>query len=464
MSSDTLRFGECASLVRASTSPSLFPDAPYIALEHIDQGSLSLNGHAFGRDADSQKTAFKEGDILFGKLRPYFRKVIIAPFDGLCSTDIWAVRPKSGIDRNFLFYWMASEDFVNRATDTSEGTRMPRAKWDIVSKFEIPNRNLEEQIEIGKSLRALDDRIALLREINATLEAIAQAMFKSWFVDFDPVHANAKGRDSPQGGRRGLYGPDGPTTALPEGMSEATPARSTPVGAPGVPPDPSAAAALFPDSFEESELGLVPRGWGTSAVYDLAQYINGAAYKAFEPNPEQRGLPIIKIAELKAGVTKQTGYSDVSMPEKYRIAAGDILFSWSGNPDTSIDTFVWLHGNAWLNQHIFRVVPHISSERSFVLMTLKYLNPIFAEAARNKQTTGLGHVTVADLKRLRVVKPSDAVLQQWNEIVDPLIERAFNVAQQAQTLATLRDTLLPRLISGQLRLPQAEAALEEVAA
>ena len=91
-------------------------------------------------------------------------------------------------------------------------------------------------------------------------------------------------------------------------------------------------------------------------------------------------------------------------------------------------------------------------------MMLKYLNPIFAELARNKQTTGLGHVTVADLKRLRVVKPSDSVLQQWNESVDPLIERAFNVAQQAQTLATLRDTLLPRLISGQLRLP-AEASV-----
>ncbi len=139
----------------------------------------------------------------------------------------------------------------------------------------------------------------------------------------------------------------------------------------------------------------------------------------------------------------------------------DILFSWSGNPDTSIDIFVWPHSNAWLNQHIFRVVPNTSNERSFVLLTLKYMKPVFAEIARNKQTTGLGHVTVADLKRLRVIKPDAPALQRWNEFVDPLVERAFIVEQQAQTLATLRDTLLPRLISGRLRLPEAEATLEE---
>ena len=143
------------------------------------------------------------------------------------------------------------------------------------------------------------------------------------------------------------------------------------------------------------------------------------------------------------------------MPEKYRIGVKDILFSWSGNPDTSIDTFVWSHSNAWLNQHIFRVIPNLQNERSLVLLMLKHMKPVFAEIARNKQTTGLGHVTVADLKRLRVVKPNALVLQKWNEIVDPLIERAFIVEQQAQTLTILRDTLLPRLISGQLRLPEA---------
>lgn len=286
----------------------------------------------------------------------------------------------------------------------------------------IPVPPEAEREQITALIGALDNRITLLRETNATLEAIAQSLFKSWFVDFDPVYAKQQG-------------------IAPAGMDDAT-------------------AALFPDGFEESALGLVPKGWGCCAVYEMATYINGAAYKAFEPNSDKTGLPIIKIAELKAGVTSQTAYSAVDMPDKYRISTGDILFSWSGNPDTSIDTFVWAHEPAWLNQHIFRVLPQSSDERAFVLQLLRHLRPVFSELARNKQTTGLGHVTVADLKRLQIVKPNNLVMVEFDRLIAPVQSRIFSNEQQAQTLATLRDTLLPRLISGQLRLPEAEEQIE----
>jgi len=331
------------------------------------------------------------------------------------------VRDFKGNDAKFIHYYLKTLDFLAY----SDKAAVPGVNRNHLHEASVTLPGLATQKEIAAFLGALDDRIALLRETNTTLEAIAQALFKSWFVDFDPVRAKKEGRE-------------------PEGMDADT-------------------AALFPDSFEESQLGLVPKGWTISAVYDLAQYVNGAAYRAFEPNSERRGLPIIKIAELKAGVTSQTGFSDIKMPLKYKIDTRDILFSWSGNPDTSIDTFVWPHGEAWLNQHIFHVVPSADKDRSFVLLTLRYLNPVFAELARNKQTTGLGHVTVSDLKQLQVVLPGNSLLERWNEIVDPLLERAFTIEQKAQTLATLRDTLLPRLISGQLCLPDAEALIEEAA-
>jgi type I restriction enzyme S subunit len=337
------------------------------------------------------------------------------------DTTLW-VKDFHGNDERFTYYFFLSKAKNLAALDV--GTANPTLNRNHVHPIKVQWPKISEQQEIAAFLGTLDDRITLLRETNTTLEAIAQAQFKSWFVDFDPVRAKQEGRE-------------------PEGMDADT-------------------AALFPDSFEESELGLVPRGWTVSAVYDLAQYINGAAYKAFEPNSECRGLPIIKIAELKAGVTSQTGYSEVKMPLKYLIRTKDILFSWSGNPDTSIDTFVWPHGEAWLNQHIFRVVPKSDQERSFILLTLKYLKPVFAEIARDKQTTGLGHVTVSDLKRLQVVQPNKQLLERWNELVDPILERAFFVEQKAQTLTTLRDTMLPRLISGQLRLPEADALIDEV--
>lgn len=330
---------------------------------------------------------------------------------------------QSKVTPRFLEYYLLSELVQNFIKSSTRGSAQLFIGLGSLRGFPIALPPLGEQVEIGSLLGALDDRIALLRETNATLEAIAQALFKSWFVDFDPVHAKARGEP-------------------PHGMDDAT-------------------AALFPDSFEESELGMIPKGWRVESVYSIADFINGASYKAFEPNALRRGLPIIKIAELKAGVTAQTGFSDLEMPEKYRISSGEILFSWSGNPDTSIDTFVWSYDDAWLNQHIFKVVPAGSEERAFVLLALKYLKPVFTELARNKQTTGLGHVTVADLKRLQIVKPTPQILAAWNEVVAPVIDRAFTMIQQAQTLAQLRDTLLPKLISGQLRLPEAEALLAE---
>jgi type I restriction enzyme, S subunit len=338
---------------------------------------------------------------------------------------VGVIRPLPSIEPEWLAICLRSPLSQHLLGSRANTTVQTTINLKDVRALPVPIPPQAERKEIVAMLYALDDRIAILRETNATLEAIAQALFKSWFVDFDPVHAKQQG-------------------VAPAGMDEAT-------------------AALFPDSFEDSSLGLKPQGWITSSVYDLATYINGAAYKAFAPNLERRGLPIIKIAELKAGVTPQTAFSDVAMQEKYRINTGDILFSWSGNPDTSIDTFVWNHEDGWLNQHIFRVLPHAEEERAFLLRTLRHLRPVFAELARNKQTTGLGHVTVADMKRLQIVKPSRAVLDQFNEIVSPIHSRIFGNEQQAQTLATLRDTLLPRLISGQLRLPEARAELEAAA-
>ncbi|WP_426112408.1 restriction endonuclease subunit S [Massilia sp. PWRC2] len=319
------------------------------------------------------KKALRQSDILLTEIRPENGRFAYVDFDVdkyVVSTKFMVIQTLGRVLPRFLYHVLTNKYALNefqRVAESRSGT-FPQITFDSISHFPVPVPPEADQIELVSFFDNLKNRIDLLQETNTTLEAIAQTLFKSWFVDFDPVHAKMEG-------------------AVPDGMDEAT-------------------AALFPDGFEASEFGLVPRGWSRVPVYDLATYINGAAYKAFSPNLERRGLPIIKIAELKAGVSSQTAYSDVVMPEKYRINTADILFSWSGNPDTSIDTFVWTHGQSWLNQHIFRVLPQEEHERSFLLRTLKHLRPVFAELARNKQTTGLGHVTVADLKRLLVLKPT----------------------------------------------------------
>ena len=346
--------------------------------------------------------------IAIGRVGAYCGCVHYIPRPSWVTDNAIVAQPKGSNDLRFLFYLLGSLELRR----TAIGSAQPLMTQGGLKALRTPVPPLAEQKAIAAVLGALDDKIELNRRMNATLEAMARALFQSWFVDFDPVRAKLDGRK-------------------PDGLDKPT-------------------AALFPAAFQESPIGPIPKGWATLPLYDLATYVNGAAYTAFQPNGEGRGLPIIKIAELKAGVTDQTKYSDVQMPEKYRLRTGDILFSWSGNPDTSIDTFVWSHGAAWLNQHIFRVDPHHDEERSFVLATLKYLRPVFAEIARNKQTTGLGHVTAGDMQRLLIVKPDAPVLSAWDHQADPLFGAIFRNTMEAQTLAAIRDTFLPKLLSGEL--------------
>ena len=130
-------FGDCATLIRESVSPSDLGDTLYIGLEHIGENTLSLVGQGIASDVTSTKSRFRQGDILFGKLRCYFRKVVRVPFDGICSTDIWVTRAKEGVDQGFLYYCMASQSFVDFADSGSEGTRMPRVQWEWVSRHKI---------------------------------------------------------------------------------------------------------------------------------------------------------------------------------------------------------------------------------------------------------------------------------------------------------------------------------------
>jgi type I restriction enzyme S subunit len=405
---------------------------PVVMPTNIGDGGIVLDGIARIDQSDVERLPqhkLKLGDIVFSRRGDVTKNALIRSHEVgfFCGTGCLKVRlgNESIANAKFISHCLRLPDIKDWLVRHAVGATMPNLNTGILSAVPIDLPPLQIQLEIASMLGALDDRITLLRETNATLEAIAQALFKSWFVDFDPVRAKMEGR-------------------APEGMDEAT-------------------AALFSDGLEESVLGLVPRGWFAIPIYDLATYINGAAYKAFEPNTEGLGRPIIKIAELKSGVTSQTAYSDVAMPEKYLIQTRDILFSWSGNPDTSIDTFVWTFEPAWLNQHIFRVLPRAPMERTFVLQLLRHLKPLFTELARNKQTTGLGHVTVADMKRELIPMPTTALLGQFDLAVGPIHARIFENQKQAQTLATLRDTLLPRLISGQLRLPEALTTVAEQA-
>jgi type I restriction enzyme S subunit len=338
------------------------------------------------------------------------------------------------LDPHFFLYSYLSPQFQEfLRSRTIPGATVDRLPLKDFPSFPISLPPMDVQRSIASLLSSIDDKIELNRRMNETLEAMAQAIFRDWFVDFGPV-------------RRKLEGATDPVAIMG-----------------GLTPDPARAAELagsFPDGFGEDQL---PAGWGEQPVIEQANWDNGAAYKKMHFVPPGEGLPVIKIAELKAGVTSTTGFTNTDLGSRYRIDDGELLFSWSGNPDTSIDTFIWTGGPAWLNQHIFAVRPNGSRTLGFLFAMLKYLNPTFAEIARDKQTTGLGHVTKEDLKRLRVVAPSKAIETAFDTLMTPIFQKLQAGLLENRTLAETRDYLLPRLMSGEIRVGEAAELVEGAA-
>ncbi len=324
-----------------------------------------------------------------------------------------------GVDKHFVRYVLDNEVFQGYIHNLAAGSTIKNVSLKLMRDFQFSLPPISLQHRISGILAALDDRITLLRETNATLEAIAQALFKSWFVDFDPVRAKIEGRIS-------------------EGMDEAT-------------------AALFPDGFEESELGLVPKGWRVQSLDTIATFLNGLALQKFPPTG-QRDLPVIKIAQLRKGDSVGADQASRNIKPDYIVKNGDVLFSWSG----SLEVEIWCGGEGALNQHLFKVTSDVFPKWFYFFWTRHHLAD-FRQTAASKATT-MGHIQRGHLTAAKVSIPSASVLDATNSVLGPIVEMVIKNSLQAQTLATLRDTLLPRLISGQLRLPEAQAAAEEALA
>jgi type I restriction enzyme S subunit len=412
----TKQFGDCATLVRDTVSPADAVGLSYIGLEHIGAGTLSLIGKGIADDVMSIKARFHVGDILFGKLRPYFRKIIRAQYDGVCSTDIWVVQPKDDIDAGYLFYWMASREFVDASMRGSEGTKMPRAQWDFVSRITHTIPPISEQRAIAHILGTLDDKIELNRRMNETLEGIARALFKSWFVDFDPVRAKAEGRD----------------TGLPKHIAD-----------------------LFPDSFEDSELGEIPEGWTTGTLGDVAENPR----RGVHPNEIEPSTPYIALEHMPKNCIALTEWGTAKKIEsnKFKFNKGEILFGKlrpyfhkvgiapvDGVCSTDI-VVVTSRSAKWLGF----VLGHVSSD-AFVEYT----------SARSTGTK-MPRTSWGDMAKYNIGIPSEAIATAFTDIIQPLIARMIFSIHESRALAALRDTLLPKLITGELRVTATRQIVKE---
>lgn len=395
----TSTFGNLVEFVSEKSKASAACLATYISTENIltNFGGITT---ALSLPSNGSVTKFKTGDTIFSNIRTYFKKVWLAEFNGHCSNDVLVFRTKDEkvLHPDYLHNICRWGKFTEFTVRTAKGAKMPRGDKEAIAQFELQLPSIEEQVEISKILRALDDRITLLRETNKTLESIAQGIFKSWFVDFDPVRAKMEGRQ-------------------PEGMDDDT-------------------AALFPDSFEESELGLVPKGWEPSRLGSFLELAYGKALKADSRRPG--GVPVYGSGGL-------TGWHDTPLVEVPSIIVGrkgtvGSLY-WESRPFFPIDTVFFVKATRPLT-HCYELLKTLS---------LSEMNTDAAVPGLNRE----------NVYRLLVPNAPLEVIEAYHSTAQILRKSIDQNERRGMTLDLLRDTLLPRLISGQLRLPEAQEKVEE---
>jgi type I restriction enzyme, S subunit len=387
---------------------------PFVRPGDLMDGRIDLSGCdrinevAFQR---VRKGIGQGGDIVL-TTNATIGRVAITPLDAPVfvtnpQTTVWRSTNPEILNQYYLFCFMRSSGF-------QEQLRMHtgrNATFDYISltkqrSLTIPLPPLVEQKIIAAVLGALDDKIELNRRMNATLEAMARALFQSWFVDFDPVRAKLDG---------------------------CRPTRLDP-----------AIAALFPNEFEDSELGQIPKDWEVKGLDQIATYLNGLAHQKFPPGDGET-LPVIKIAQLRQGNTTGADRCNTDVPSEYVIHDGDVLFSWSG----SLEVELWCGGDGALNQHLFKVTSGEFPKWFYYFWTRHHLDD-FRLIAADKATT-MGHIQRKHLSAAKVVVPPRSLLDAMTQRMSQLVEKIVSNRLESRALWMVRDALLPKLLSGELR-------------
>jgi len=374
---------------------------------------------------------FLQGNRTFGDKYPYFdtyctenKKIankndvimsVRAPVGDLniaqtqisLGRGVCAMRLKGEQNSNYLFYLMKHniKEMINRESGTVFGSVN---KKDILGlDVKITNNKLEQKA-IAHILSTLDDKIEVNNQINKTLENMAQAIFKQWFVDFE--FPNEEGEPYKSSGGEMI----------------------------------------------DSELGMIPKGWEVSNLNKIAFYLNGLPMQKFRAKDDESDIPVMKIKELRQGNTDENSERCSSFIEKdYIINDGDIIFSWSG----SLLVDIWCGGICGLNQHLFKVYSVNYDKWFYYLWTVYHLDK-FIQIAQSKATT-MGHIKREDLENAKVIIPNDYLYNLASDVLGPIFDSIIVNRIESREIKSLRDTLLPKLMSGEIRVPLNESGDEQ---
>lgn len=401
-------------------------------------------------DKELNSSLLENNDLLFA------RQSLVLSGAGKCSiflgddepvvfeSHLIRVRPdESKVYSEYLYYFFQSPQGRSEIWGiTEQGAGQAGIRGSDLETVNIPIPSLPEQKAIAHILGTLDDKIELNRQMNETLEAMAQVLFKSWFVDFDPVIDNAL-----------LAGND-----IPDELAERAELRQAQLNS-GKANINSKINDLFPSEFEfTEELGWIPKGWDIKPLDEIADYLNGLALQKFRPQTlDEDFLPVLKIAQLRAGEPNYDERASLDIKPEYIVQDGDIIFSWSG----SLLVDVWCGGKAALNQHLFKVTSESYPKWFYYYYTKHHLEE-FQRIAAYKAVT-MGHIKRSHLKEALCLVPDNLLeKKELYSLFEVILNRKIQNKTESKTLAKLRDTLLPNLMSGELRIADTEKLAENI--
>ena len=347
---------------------------------------------------------YKKGDILVSNIRPYFKKIWQAKCDGGCSNDVLVFQGNSNIDGDFLYYILANDDFFAYSMATSKGTKMPRGDKTSIMQYEVPIFDIDTQRKIASVLRSLDEKIELNSTINNNLEQQAQALFKSWFVDFEPFN------------------------------------------------------------------GTMPSDWEIVPLEKIADFQNGYAFKSKEllNEPSSDCYQVFKQGHIARGGGfipdgTKSWYPKrlASKLEKFVLKKGDILMAMTDMKDNVAilgNTAIMPLDNEYIvNQRVGHLRANGYKGVTYPFIYLLTNSTDFLVDLRSRANSGVQvNLSSSEIKASQTVLPSEEVNNAFSEITLPMFEIIINNQLENQRLAQLRDTLLPKLMSGELDVSNIE--------
>ncbi|EMM5101229.1 restriction endonuclease subunit S [Pseudomonas aeruginosa] len=361
----------------------------------------------------------KEGDVVLTVEAPLGEVAQLGPEKIALAQRVVTLRGKKDVlDNTYLLYLLQTEEMLGQLRARATGTTVLGIKQSELRKIPLSLPPIDQQKSAASALKALDNCIAILRETNATLEAMAQAIFKSWFVDFDPVRAKAEGRQ-------------------PERMDAAT-------------------AALFPDSFEESELGPVPTGWRVFPFTETISVIGGGTPKTSMPEYWNGSIPWFSVVDAPKisdvfviDTEKHISMAGINNSSTKLLPVGTTIISARG----TVGRLALVGSEMAMNQSCYGLRGK-AGDAYFTYFRTYRLVESFKQRAHGSVFDTITRDTLAGVS---VVYPNEAVICAFENHLTPFMEMIKKNLMQTKTLTQLRDTLLPKLISGEIRLPEAES-------